>query len=366
MQKDKQTNAEIAKKDMYFNRELSWLRFNTRVLNEAKNTKLPLLERLKFLAIYSTNLDEFYMIRVAGLQRLFANGVIESGADKLTPLEQLNAIRTYINKEKDIIANLYNDIKKSLAAEKLILRNFDELDSRTKQEMHKYFKTYLYPIIVPIVVDSVHPFPHLNNLSFAIALTLKNKETNEIKYGMVRISRVLKRFVRVNHDSFVFTESIVGEFASELFEGYETLAYLPFRVTRNADMEIEEDEADDFIALMSEGLRARKKGEIVRLEVGSANKESEYTKLLDFINTQLKVPKEDVYTYKTPIGMNAFWELVGLKEYAYLTLPQYVAKTLPPLDDSVNIFDCIEKEDILLFHPFESFDPVVQFIQQAA
>lgn len=366
MQKDKQTNAEIAKKDMYFNRELSWLRFNTRVLNEAKNTKLPLLERLKFLAIYSTNLDEFYMIRVAGLQRLFANGVIESGADKLTPLEQLNAIRTYINKEKDIIANLYNDIKKSLATEKLILRNFDELDSRTKQEMHKYFKTYLYPIIVPIVVDSVHPFPHLNNLSFAIALTLKNKETNEIKYGMVRISRVLKRFVRVNHDSFVFTESIVGEFASELFEGYETLAYLPFRVTRNADMEIEEDEADDFIALMSEGLRARKKGEIVRLEVGSANKESEYTKLLDFINTQLKVPKEDVYTYKTPIGMNAFWELVGLKEYAYLTLPQYVAKTLPPLDDSVNIFDCIEKEDILLFHPFESFDPVVQFIQQAA
>lgn len=366
MQKDKQINTEIAQKDMYFNRELSWLRFNTRVLNEAKNTKLPLLERLKFLAIYSTNLDEFYMIRVAGLQRLFANGVIESGADKLTPLEQLTAIRTYINNEKDVIATLYSDIRESLIQEKLILRNFDELDTRTKQEMHKYFKTYLYPIIVPIVVDSVHPFPHLNNLSFAIALTLKNKETGEIKYGMVRISRVLKRFVRVNHDSFVFTESIVGEFASELFEGYETLAYLPFRVTRNADMEIEEDEADDFIALMSEGLRARKKGEIVRLEVGCANNESEYTKLLEFINTQLKVPKEDVYTHKTPIGMNAFWELVGLKEYAHLTLPQYVAKTLPPLDTSSNIFDCIEKGDILLFHPFESFDPVVHFIQQAA
>ncbi len=366
MSREKQTHAEIAQKDMFFNRELSWLRFNTRVLNEAKNTKLPLLERLKFLAIYSTNLDEFYMIRVAGLQRLFANSVIASGADKLTPLEQLTAIRDYITKEQELIATLYNDIKKSLVQEKLILRNFDELDTRTKQEMHKYFKTHLYPIIVPIVVDSVHPFPHLNNLSFAIALTLKNKETDEIKYGMVRISRVLKRFVRVNHDSFVFIESIVGEFASELFEGYETLAYLPFRVTRNADMEIEEDEADDFIALMSEGLRARKKGEIVRLEIGTANKESEYTKLLEFIDTQLKVPKEDVYTYKTPIGMNAFWELVGLKEYAYLTLPQYVAKTLPPLDNSGNIFDCIEKGDILFFHPFESFDPVVHFIQQAA
>lgn len=368
MQKEKiqQTVEETTQKDIFFNRELSWLRFNTRVLNEAKNNKLPLLERLKFLAIYSTNLDEFYMIRVAGLQRLFANGVIESGADKLTPLEQLSEIRSYINREKQEVETLYNEIKKLLTKEKLVLRNFGDLDSRTKQEMHKYFKNYLYPIIVPIVVDSVHPFPHLNNLSFAIALTLKNKETGEIKYGMVRISRVLKRFVRVNHDSFVFTESIVGEFAEELFEGYETLAYMPFRVTRNADMEIEEDEADDFIALMSESLRARKKGEVVRLEVGMANKESEYQKLLEFVNNQLNVPKEDVYEYATPIGFNAFWELVGLKEYAYLTLPQYVAKILPPLDDTGDIFDCIDKGDILLFHPYESFDSVVNFIQQAA
>lgn len=382
MQKDKtpQAQKELAVKDlitqdkpkaftgreMFFNRELSWLRFNTRVLNEAKNAQLPLLERLKFLAIYSTNLDEFYMIRVAGLQRLFANGVIESGADKLTPLEQLNEIRNYITKEKQEIETIYEDIKQSLAQEKFILRNFDELDSRTKREMHEYFKNYLYPIIVPIVVDSVHPFPHLNNLSFAIALTLKNKETGEIKFGMVRISRVLKRFVRVNQDSFIFTESIVGEFAGELFEGYETLAYMPFRVTRNADMEIEEEEADDFIALMNEGLRARKKGEIVRLEGGNTNKESEYTKLLDFVKSQLKVPNEDVYEYKTPIGFNAFWELIGLKEYAYLTLPQYVAKILPPLDDSLNIFDCIDKGDILLFHPYESFDSVENFIQQAA
>ncbi len=353
------------KKEVFFNRELSWLRFNTRVLNEAKNTKLPLLERLKFLAIYSTNLDEFYMIRVAGLQRLFANGVIESGADKITPFEQLTEIREYITRERKIVESLYNDIKKSLIKERLLIRNFDELDSKTKQEMQKYFIDYLYPIIVPIVIDSTHPFPHLNNLSFGIALTLKSKDTGEIKYGMIRIPRVLKRFC-ANNDSFVFIESIIGEFASVLFEGFETIAYMPFRVTRNADMEIEEDEADDFIALMSEGLRARKKGEIVRLEVSNANKESEYKNLLEFVNTQLKVPKDDVYEYQSPIGMNCFWELVGLKEYACLTLPQYVAKILPPLEDCRDIFDCIEKEDILLFHPYESFDPVVQFIQQAA
>lgn len=362
----KESVQKISTKDKYFNRELSWLRFNTRVLNEAKNTKLPLLERLKFLTIYSTNLDEFYMIRVAGLQKLYANGVIESGADKLSPLEQLSEIRAYINKEKEIIHALYNDIKKGLAKEKLILRNFENLDSTSKQEMYKYFKNYLYPVIVPIVVDSVHPFPHLNNLSFAIAVMLKNKESGEIKYGMVRIPRVLKRFVRVNHDSFVFTESIVGEFAGELFEGYETLAYVPFRVTRNADMEIEEEEADDFIVLMSEGLRARKKGEVVRLEIGAANKESEYEKLLHFVNSQLNVRKEDIYEYKVPLGFNSFWELIGLKEYAPLCAPQYASKTLPPLEDAPNIFDVIDKGDVLLFQPYESFEPVVNFIQQAA
>lgn len=368
MQKEKVTHILNAayQNVNYFNRELSWLRFNTRVLNEAKNTKLPLLERLKFLAIYSTNLDEFYMIRVAGLQKLFENGVRESGADKLTPLEQLSEIRNYINEEKQEIAILYDEIKKSLAKDKLIIRNFADLDTKTKQEIYQYFINYLYPIIVPIVVDSVHPFPHLNNLSFAIAIMLKNKETKEIKYGIVRIPRVLKRFVQVNKDSFVFIESIVGEFADELFEEYETITYMPFRVTRNADIEIEEDEADDFIVLMSEGIKSRKKGEIVRLEVNIAQKQTEHKKLLDFIKAQIKISKEDVYEYQTPVGFNSFWEIIGLKEYTHLAPSQYMAKVLPPLDNAINIFDCIDEGDILLFHPYESFDSVINFIQQAA
>ncbi len=353
--------------ELYFNRELSWLRFNTRVLNEAKNAKLPLLERLKFLAIYSTNLDEFYMIRVAGLQRLFANGVSQSGADMISTQEQLNEIRRYISSEQEVLESLYNEIREALAEQKLVLLNFEELDLESKNDMRSYFKNYLYPIIVPIVVDSVHPFPHLNNLSFAIAMMLRNKESGEIKYGMVRISRVLKRFVRVGQNAFAFVETIIGEFADELFEGYEALAYMPFRVTRNADMEIEEDEADDFIALMSEGLRARRRGEIVRLEVGVASKKEHHQRLLEFITHQLRINKEDIYEYSAPIAFSAFWELVGLNEYAHLTLPQYVAKTLPPLnDDGMDIFSCIDNGDILLFQPYESFDSVVDFIQQAA
>lgn len=350
---------------IFFNRELSWLRFNTRVLNQARNTKLPLLERLKFIAIYDTNLDEFYMIRVAGLKKLFVNGVAESGADKLTPLEQLKEIRGYIHKEQESMQNLFFDIKKSLIKEGLWLSDFSELSKEDKVKMKSYFTNYLYPVIVPIVVDSTHPFPHLNNLSFAIALKLKN-DNGDIKYGMVRIPRVLKRFVQISKGNFVFVESIVGEFASELFSGYNTIAYMPFRITRNADMEIEEDEADDFIALMSEGLRARKKGEIVRLEVGMANIKEEHGSLLQFVNNQINVYKDDLYEYSIPLGGSAFWEIIGLKEFAHLNNIAYNPKILPPLQDSTDIFTCIDDGDILLFHPYESFDPVINFISQAA
>lgn len=348
------------------NRELSWLRFNTRVLGESRNKKLPLLERLKFLSIYGTNLDEFYMVRVAGLKRLFVNGVVDGGSDKLTPLEQLIEIRRYLREEKSHLENLFFEIKEELIKEGLLIRNFTELSKDEKEKMKDYFLNYLYPIIVPIVVDSIHPFPHMNNLSFAIALKLKNTETCDVKYGIVRIPRVLKRFINIKCNSYVLIENIVGEFASSLFEGFETLAYMPFRVTRNADMEIEEDEADDFLELMSEGLRARKKGEIVRLEIGKSNIKEEHNGLLNFINNQIRVFEKDVYDYEIPIGISAFWELVGLKEFAHLLNAPYNPKILPPLGENVNIFECIEHEDVLLFHPYESFDSVINFISQAA
>ncbi|PAF45585.1 polyphosphate kinase 1 [Helicobacter sp. 11S02629-2] len=356
--------------ERFFNRELSWLRFNARVLNEAK-ANIPLLERLKFIAIYFTNLDEFYMIRVAGLMSLFTSGIIESGADKLTPIEQLTYIREYLHKEKAYVESLYEDIKDELAKNNLTLKRFEQLSKDEKLKMREYFKNYLYPIIVPIVVDATHPFPHLNNLSFAIALKLKDVESGSVKYGIVRIPRVLKRFISVCPNNYTLVEEVVGEFAEELFTGYESLAYVPFRVTRNADMEIEEDEADDFIALMSEGIRARKKGEIVRLEIGKPDVESEKANLIQFIKRQIKVKAGmtdlDIYEYTMPLGGGAFWELIALKEYANLLSPAYVPKILPPLEDSsTSIFSHIDNGDIMLFHPYESFEPVVNFIQQAS
>ena len=155
---------------MFFNRELSWLRFNTRVFNEAKNTKLPLLDRLKFLAIYGTNLDEFYMIRVAGLKKLYASGISEIGADRLTSAQQLAHIREYLHSEKAQVQELFSQIQAGLDKEGLKIKVFSELNKSQKVQLREYFLRYLYPVIVPIVVDSTHPFPHLNNLSFGIAI----------------------------------------------------------------------------------------------------------------------------------------------------------------------------------------------------
>lgn len=347
---------------MYFNRELSWLQFNTRVLNEAKNTSIPLLERLKFVAIYGTNLDEFYMIRVAGLKRLYASGITEVGADKLTPLQQLKSIREYIDKEKRTLELIFKEIQSSLAQEGMHIKSMKQLSNTQKAQLKEYFLSYLYPVIVPVVVDSTHPFPHLNNLSFAIALRLKNTQDLSVKFAMVRISRLLPRFVEIESGTFIAVEDIVGEFASELFGGYEILDYVPFRITRNADMEIEEEEADDFIEIMSEGLKTRRKGEVVRLEIGMLKDKS----LLEFINTHLKVDTNDIYSYQIPLNLSGLWELVGSKAYAHLTTPPFNPKILPPLQGSNDLLSTIESQDIVLFHPYESFDPVVNFIQSAA
>lgn len=312
---------------MFFNRELSWLKFNTRVLNESNNPNIPLLERLKFIAIYGTNLDEFYMIRVAGLKRLYASGITAVGSDKLTPLQQLKHIRENLRKEQNVLESIFLDICQRLDRAGMHIKQVKDLHSTQKKYLKEYFINYLYPVIVPVVVDSTHPFPHLNNLSFAIALRLKSTEDGSMKFAMVRISRVLSRFVELDGGVFVAVEDVVGAFADELFGGYEIMGYVPFRITRNADMEIEEEEADDFIEIMSEGLKTRRKGEVVRLEVA----ESVDSKFLEGINAYLNVDKDDIYIYKIPLNLSSFWELVECKAYAHLTTPPFNPKILPPL-----------------------------------
>lgn len=347
----------------FFNRELSWLRFNTRVLSEADNKKIPLFERLKFIAIYGTNLDEFYMVRVAGLKRLYAAGITDCGADKLTPREQLLAIRSYIHNEKKRLESLFEEIRLEAEKEHLFIKKFSDLNESQKKYLKDFFTNNLYPIIVPIIVDSTHPFPHFNNLSFGMAIKLKDTDNkNKIKFGMVRISRMLPRFIEVSEGIYTPIENVVGEFIGEIFEGCEVLSYTSFRITRNADMEIEEEEADDFLEIMTEGLKSRRKGEIVRLEIGEVSD----TSLVSFITEYIKIDKDDIYSYKIPLNLSALWQIVGAKQFAHLRLPNFNAKTLPPLNNAIDIFKSIDSGDIAMFHPYESFDPVVNFIQSAA
>ena len=351
---------DLNSSQLYFNRELSWLQFNSRVLAQALDETLPPLERLKFLAIYGTNLDEFYMIRVAGLKALFKARIQETGADKLTPSEQLEEIHDYLHKEHQVLESCYTSIISELHTHGVNVKNYDALNEEEKTEVKKMFFNEIYPVIIPIAVDATHPFPHLNNLSFGLAMSLEDDSKN-IKHGLIRIPRILPRFVQIEQ-TFIPIESVVEHFASELFPGFTQLASTPFRVTRNADIEIEEEEADDFLELLQEGLRSRNKGSLIRLELmAGANK-----KLSEFLLSHLNLDEKDIYSYKSlPLNLGCLWQIVGDKALSHLVLPTFSPKTLPPLD-SENIFEAIEKQDVLLYHPYDSFEPVVQFIKQAA
>ncbi|CUU72750.1 RNA degradosome polyphosphate kinase [Campylobacter hyointestinalis] len=349
-------------RDIFINRELSWLRFNSRVLAQCEKD-LPLLEKLKFIAIYYTNLDEFYMIRIAGLKQLFAAGVVVSGNDEMTPLDQLREIRKYLKDEQQILEDYYKDTVSKLAKVGLHIKKYEDLDSDIKLRADEYFFSNILPVIVPIAVDATHPFPHLNNLSFGLAVKLCDDAHPEIiKFGMIRISRVLPRFYNAGDGIYVPIESIVHRHAEEIFPGYKLLASCAFRVTRNADMVIEEEEADDFMMILEQGLKLRRKGAFVRLQI----EKDPDPEILEFLNLHMKIFYKDIYEYSIPLTLGALWQIIGDKEFSNLLLPQYTPKTLPPFGQNVSMFDAIDKEDVLLFHPYESFDPVTQFIKEAA
>ena len=349
--------------DLYNNRELSWLQFNTRVLKQAQDKSLPLLERLKFLAIYGTNLDEFYMIRVAGLKKLFSVGVIVSGADKLTPLEQLKEIRKYLHQEQQVIEHCLSSILKDLEGEGIFIKSYDDVSQNEKKVLTKYFQENIYPVIIPIAIDSTHPFPHLNNLSFGLIVKLIDNDDSSIeRFGIIRVPRVLSRFIELDSGVYIPIESIVAQHVEDLFPGYTLIKYASFRVTRNADMEIQEEEADDFMEILEEGLKLRRKGEMVRLEIGSYEDEE----ITNFFNRHINVFSDDIYKFHTFLNLSSLWQIVSNKNFAHLLSAPFKPKSIPPFDSNENIFNILEKQDVLLYQPYESFEPVVKLIQSAS
>lgn len=353
-------SIDLTSPDLYFNREFSWLKFNSRVLAQAKDITLPPLERLKFIAIYGTNLDEFYMIRVAGLKALFKARIQETAIDKITPTEQLETIHKTLHKEHKTLESSFKEIMRELKEYDVCIKNYSKLSDKQQEEIKEQFFEQIYPVIMPIAIDATHPFPHLNNLSFALALKFEDRKGN-IKHGLIRIPRILPRFLEVDN-CFVPIESIVEYFSTELFHGLKRVSSTPFRVTRNADIEIEEEEADDFMEILEEGIRARNRGTLVRLELMEGADED----LVSFLTTHLQLEEHDIYNYKIPLNLGTLWHIVGKEALAHLTLSTYTPKTLPPFDDNSDIFESIEKKDVLLYHPYESFDPVVRFIEEAS
>jgi polyphosphate kinase len=349
--------------NLYNNREISWIHYNTRVLNQAQDTSLPLLERLKFLAIYGTNLDEFYMIRVAGLKKLFSAGIIVSGADKLTPLQQLREIRKYLHDEQEVIEECMNEILQKLELEGISVKTYAEVNQHDKEQLNKFFLENIYPVITPIAIDATHPFPHLNNLSFGLIVKLSDSDDESIeRFGIIRVPRVVSRFIELDNGTYVLVEGLVAQHIEDLFPGYTLIKYASFRVTRNADLDIEEEEADDFMEILEEGLKLRRKGAMVRLEIGSRGDEE----IIDFFNHHTNVYKDDIYKFRTFLNLSSLWQIVGNKNFSHLLLPPFMPRTLPPLDSDETIFTTLEKQDIILYHPYESFEPVVNFIQDAS
>ncbi|EAJ5672931.1 RNA degradosome polyphosphate kinase [Campylobacter lari] len=347
---------------MYINRELSWLAFNSRVLDQCSKD-LPLLEKLKFIAIYCTNLDEFYMIRVAGLKQLFIAGISTASNDEMTPLAQLKAIRNYLHEEKYVVEQYFTKITQDLEKENLFIRLYEELDEDLKQECNEHFFSNIFPVIVPIAVDATHPFPHLNNLSFSLAVKLCDPMHPELlKFGMIRIPRVLPRFYQVSSNIYVPIESIVRHHTEHIFPGYKLLSSAAFRVTRNADMEIEEEEADDFMLILEQGLKLRRKGAFIRLQIEKGTDEQ----LIEFLSSHMNIFHKDIYEYSILLNLPSLWQIISNKEFTHLLNPVYTSKILPPFGDNVSIFNAIDKQDILAIQPYESFEPVYQFIKEAS
>jgi polyphosphate kinase len=354
----------LANSDYYFNRELSWLAFNERVLEEAMDETNPLLERLKFLSIFSTNLDEFMMIRYAGLKDQADAGIDQRTPDGMTPKEQLKAISEKLH---PLVAThrhvLGQVILPALEQHGVYLLKMSQIKDSDKEVVDRFFREELFPVLTPLAVDSSHPFPRLPNLSFSLMLEVYDATEDETKMAVVQVPSVLQRFLRLPGKEsyrFVMLEDIIKAKLNELFPGYEVKRAHAFRLTRNADIEIAEDEADDLLQVIEDEVRRRRWGDPVRLEVMSDMPKVWRT----YLRETNKLSNDDVYEIPNHLNVADFMELASLKISDLHDKP-FVTR-LPTEYRNQNIFAAISKQDILIQHPFHAFDAVLDLIEEAA
>jgi polyphosphate kinase len=355
---------------LYINRETSWLEFNGRVLEEARDERNPLLERLKFLAIYATNLDEFFMIRVAGLKQQLAAEVHKRSDDGLLPEEQLQLVSDRLRMQlHGAEACLRETLFPALEAHGVSVVRYDSLDAEARLTMRRYFDERIFPVLTPLAIDSGHPFPYISNLSLSLAVELEEITDDETLRYIARVkvpSGSLPRFVPLEAGAagerrFVTLEDLIANNLDALFPGMRVLDAYVFRVTRDADLDLQEDEADDLLAAIESELRRRRFGEPVRLELEARTPEH----LREKIRAALELAPSDCYDVEGILALSNLWALVNL-DIPELHDAPFTPSIPKRLLGQTDMFAVIRDGDLMLHHPYESFDPVVQFVQQAA
>ncbi|MGA7723475.1 MAG: polyphosphate kinase 1 [Ignavibacteriaceae bacterium] len=374
------TGKELLKKysdpNNFFNRDLSWIEFNGRVLEEALNPYLPLLEKVKFISIFHSNLDEFYMIRISGLKDQVAANVSELTIDGLTPVAQLQKIEKMLQPMLRQINNLWlNEIVPALRKENIDIIDYQELPENHKEILTGYFKKEIYPILTPLAFDPGRPFPYISNLSLSLAILVK-KPNGENHFARVKVPSILTRLLQIDSiidpgkknnsngvfsAKFIWLGSLIKANLQLLFPGMEVIEAHRFRITRDTDIELQEDEADDLLRVIEENIRQRRFGSVVRLEVEKQMPEF----MIDTLIENLQIKREDVQVFDGPLGLSDVISLYSLPAHHLKSKPFYpvVSKIF---DEDDTIFSIIRQQDILLHHPYHSFAPVIDFIKQAS
>ena len=372
------SKAEEFKNPKYYdNRELSWIKFEHRVLNEAKDKEISILDRLKFVSITSSNLDEFFMVRVASLKDMEHAGYTKKDIAGMDPTEQLCAIGKEVHALVEKQYNTYNrSLMPILRKEGIrIIGAYEELNEKQATYVDKYFMEHVYPVLTPMAVDASRPFPLVRNKSLNIAALIKSKHPNsklqqgskqELEFATVQVPSVLPRLVPIpgEDDRYTFTllEQIIEKNMAQLFLNYDLVCAYPYRIMRNADLSFDEDEASDLLKEIQKQLAKRQWGEVIRLEIEhKADK-----RLLQVLKEQLAVSGKDVYEIAGPLDLTFLMKMYGLSGCDDLREKLFVPQKNPRILPGESIFDEIKKGDIFLTHPYETFDPVVDFIKQAA
>ena len=356
---------EFDRPEYYLNRELSWLKFNERVLGEAAVKEYPLLERLKFIAISCSNLDEFFMVRVGTLKNQFDEAREWLDPAGMSVSQQLTSIAKAVHKLSKQQYRLLSQVMKEMEREQLPFSKPEDLPAFASDWLRKYFENMISPVLTPLAVDASHPFPFLSNRSLNLGVTLVDK-SGGTSIAVIQVPGVLPRILEVPCEKrkhcFVFLEDAIRMHCRQLFHGYRIKTIVPFRITRNADFLIDEEDADDLLEEVQRSLRQRKRGRAVRLEIARSDNKT----IKKFLIDELRINDDDLYEINGPLDLTCFTKFVDLAGFDHLRQPSIQPQWPQDLPQSGNLFEVIRDRDILLHHPYESFLPVLDFVRTAA